>query len=240
MTEFPVTRWTMIEAAHLDEERRRELLEQFLASYQTPLQRFLMRTRGVGREQAEEIVQAFIVDKVVVDKLLQRADRQRGRLRTFLLRALTNYLLNLRRRDQRHRPLDIVLLDQSGQTQDQSVEPGRVFETEWARYVLERTLQAMRSECVATGRSNMWQVFERRILSPICDGAQPPPYSLLVEELGYEKDSQAMNALITAKRMFTRIMRQVVCEYVSGDEAIDEEIRDLMEIVRHPAHDRIG
>jgi hypothetical protein len=42
---------------------------------------------------------------------------------------------------------------------------------------------------------------------------------------------QAANALVTAKRMFTRILRGVIGEYESDEEEIDSEIDDLHKIL---------
>ncbi len=239
MTEFPTTRWSFIAAVQADEQTRRKLLGEFLIAYQTPLQRFLVRARGLGPDEAEEIVQGFVVDKVVLAGLLDRADRERGRLRTFLARSLTNYLLNIRRRDHRVQPLDAMTCDRESVrgASEQALDPGHAFETEWARYVLELTLSRMHAECIGTARAQLWQLFEQRLLGPMFDGQAAPLYEDLAEQLGYAHKVQAMNALVTAKRMFARILRTVVSEYADGEDGIEQEIHELKRIVSQPAHD---
>jgi hypothetical protein len=95
----------------------------------------------------------------------------------------------------------------------------------------------MRAECEGTGRRQLWQLFECRVLRPVFDGHRPTPYAELAEALAYAGRDQAMNALITARRMFARILRSVVAEYVTNDQAIEDEIHDLMAIVSRPAQD---
>ncbi len=57
------------------------------------------------------------------------------------------------------------------------------------------------------------------------------PYDDLVRQNGFSSPVRAANALVTAKRMFTRVLRAVISEY-QGDEAeIDSEIDDLHKIL---------
>ena len=79
------------------------------------------------------------------------------------------------------------------------------------------------------GRTDLWKLFEGRILRPALDGAEPVAYEQLVTELGYKSPSQAWNALVTVKRMFERSLRSVIREYVGDDDEklVEEEIKDL-------------
>jgi hypothetical protein len=73
----------------------------------------------------------------------------------------------------------------------------------------------------------VWGVFESRLLAPILHRAEPADYEELVGRFGLASAAQASNVLITAKRMFARIIRAVVGEYALGDEEIETEIREL-------------
>src|SRR2546430_1488073 len=50
-------------------------------------------------------------------------------------------------------------------------------------------------------------------------------------DLNLESPKAASNRLITAKRLFARVMRSVVAEYVNDERGIDDEIKDLMRIL---------
>ena len=100
----------------------------------------------------------------------------------------------------------------------------------WARQVIDLAAQAMREECVHSGRQDMWDVFDARVLAPALHGAPPVPYDQLVQRFGYRTPDQASNVLITAKRTFQRALREVVAQYADDDQ-IDDEIRELKVLV---------
>ena len=99
------------------------------------------------------------------------------------------------------------------------------------REVLNQTLDRMRQQCRDSGRGDLWELFDCRIRGPILDGSQVPPYEELVEEFALESPLQAANLLVTAKRMFARVLREVVGAYAVDDSEVDAEIRDLIAIL---------
>jgi hypothetical protein len=88
----------------------------------------------------------------------------------------------------------------------------------------------MRSQCKGR-REQLWNVFESCALAPLLDGASAPPLSDLASRLGFASPQQVSNTLITAKRMFARVLRKVVGEYSRDDEAVEDELRDLLAIL---------
>jgi len=77
----------------------------------------------------------------------------------------------------------------------------------------------------------LWGVFEARVLGPLLDNAAPMPYEQLVKRFDLPSPSVAANLLITAKRMFGRMLHEVVCETVSTDRDVEPEIRELKRIL---------
>ena len=67
---------------------------------------------------------------------------------------------------------------------------------------------------------------ERTRAGPL-EGSEPADYGELVRSLGLGSSLQARNALITAKRIFVRILRDVVGEYIVGEDQITGEIEEL-------------
>src|SRR5262249_45322974 len=109
--------------------------------------------------------------------------------------------------------------------------PSDVFDVAWARELLGDVLRRMRAECEKSRRRDIWGIFQCRIVGPILDNAATLPYEQLVKGYGFRSPTQAANALVTAKRMFARLLRTVVGEYAVGEGAIDAEIRDLQQIL---------
>ena len=74
------------------EESARQALSGFCEAYWPPLYSFL-RHRGYPSADAQDLVQGFF-GFLLEQHTLTRADQQKGRLRTFLLTSLQNFLFN--------------------------------------------------------------------------------------------------------------------------------------------------
>src|ERR1700756_3377529 len=91
---FQTAHWTLVLEAGQGEasESREKALSQFCKSYWPPLYAFL-RHRRYSPPDAQDLVQSFFVH-LFEKNILERADREKGRLRTFLLSSLQNFLIN--------------------------------------------------------------------------------------------------------------------------------------------------
>jgi hypothetical protein len=105
------------------------------------------------------------------------------------------------------------------------------YDVAWARRVLDEAVQRMRAECAASGREDVWGMFECRVLGPVAEGTEPADYEELVRRFGFQSPSQASNALVTAKRMVARSLRSVVAEYTRDAAEVEAEIQDLHRIL---------
>src|SRR5260370_40743720 len=91
---FQSTHWTLISRARQYDptETGREALSDFCEAYWPPLYAFL-RLRGHASPEAQDLVQGFFAH-LIEKNTLSRADKEKGRLRTFLLGSLQNFLCN--------------------------------------------------------------------------------------------------------------------------------------------------
>ena len=78
------------------DESARKALAAFSETYWPPLYTFVRR-RGYSPADAQDLVQGFF-EHLLQQNTLSRADREKGRLRTFLLGSLQNFLLKQRER----------------------------------------------------------------------------------------------------------------------------------------------
>jgi len=162
--------------------------------------------RRLSREQAEDVLQSFFQSKVLQQDLVSGADQTRGRFRTYLLAALDRFLVSeLRKQNARKRRAAVVVpLEEHAEAIADALSGEDVFDLAWAREVLVHTAQRMQSECLTTGRTDVWKLFEQRILLPSLEGREGRPYEDLVQELGIASPSAAYNLLLTGKRVFAR------------------------------------
>lgn len=89
--QFPLSRWSIIRrAGGGDANERQRALATLCADYRGPLLKFLRRKFGLKREDAEDIVQGFLL-KLATSPMVSRADPEKGRFQTFLSSCIEDY-----------------------------------------------------------------------------------------------------------------------------------------------------
>lgn len=228
--EFPSTHWSVVaEAGDPDSAARGEALDGLARRYNKPLRAFVCRRLHVSPDKADDLVQEFFLKKFLKERLLESADRNRGRFRFFLLGAMRNFLADEARfaaRPVRAAGLDAVGIDTLAEPADSKSDPELLFEADCARQIIQEALDLMRHDLGGDG-SDLWQVFQSRILEPLFHAREPESHDELADRLGLESPDQSSNRLITAKRAFYRSLRSVLREYAGREPNLEEEIADL-------------
>jgi RNA polymerase sigma-70 factor (ECF subfamily) len=237
---FPTTHWSLVGRAAGragDAGAGPVALGELIRVYLPALRAHLVGPMRVDPHRADDLLQAFLADKVLENNMIAAADPKRGKFRTFLLTALERFAIDVRRRETaRKRSPGSKMLDVDDQSEQIVTKhgPSEAFDRAWAAEVLGEVMRRMRQECESTGRPYLWGIFEARMLLPITEGAEPQSHDDLAEQWKLESARQAANALGTAKRMFTRIFRSVVGQYAADEAEVDSEIRELWEIFARP------
>ncbi len=214
---------------------RTTALGQIATLYRPVLVRHLIGHMRLPPERAEDLVQAFLAEKLLERNVLLQASSAKGRFRSFILKVFSNFTLSQLRREQalKRRPgsPDAVRLTDLPELPSGEASPAETFDSLWARQVIERTIGRMREVCLAGNRPTLWGVFEARMLDPLLNQTAPMPYDKLVARFGLRSPSEASNLLITAKRMFARALHEVVRETVAADRDVELEIQELKRIL---------
>ena len=245
---FETTQWSLVARAGAsagaagDEAggssaRQRDAMGAILHRYLPALRAHLL-ARGHPPDDADDLLQGFVADRVIGRNLLAHADRRRGRFRSFLLTSLNHFVANARRAERaaKRAPLGGRLLVIDAEVgidpADADVGPGcpgraDAFDVAWARVALAEALRRTRADCLAAARPDLWDVFEARVLAPLLDDAEPATYDALAARHGYGSWKQAANALVTAKRRFAQAQRAVVAEHAADEAELDRELAAL-------------
>src|SRR6266516_5644014 len=93
---FTTTHWSVVLDAQSESPAAQEALEKLCRIYWRPIFGFVQR-QGIGREEAEDITQAFFAD-LLEHRSLTAVRREKGRFRSYLLGALKHVLADERRR----------------------------------------------------------------------------------------------------------------------------------------------
>lgn len=229
---FTTTRWSLvILTKEQDPGLVRTALTELLSLYMPALRAHLVYQRRCSQDEADELLAGFVADKIIEQNIVGRADRNKGRFRNFLLVSLNHYVISKARSEKgRSRNTSLEVLDHDALGAGTGVATPNAFEVAWARALINETLERMKRECHACGQLAIWGVFEARVVQPILHDAEPVSYDQLAARHDFASPMQAANALVTAKRMFARVLRNVVAAYSSDDE-IEEELLDLRRVL---------
>jgi len=235
---FETTSWTEIFAARsADKPRSPEALEELLSRYWKPVYCYL-RCKGHDNETAKDLTQGFFHEVVLGRSLIERADRTRGRFRTFLLACLNRYVSKIERGERTRRRIprkSLIRLDEIDGSSIPGLSdcstPGEAFDYAWGTALLDQVVTEVRTKCCETGNATYWELFRERILLPIMENARPSPLSLLCEKYGVADTAKASHMIFTVKRRFRAMLRRYVRQLVDSDAEVDEEIRYLMKIL---------
>jgi RNA polymerase sigma-70 factor (ECF subfamily) len=213
------------------------MLEKLLAKYWKPIYCYLRR-KGFDNESAKDLTQGFFHEVVLGRDLIQRSEPKRGRFRTFLLTALDRYVISVHCQDtaKKRRPISgIVSLEsdelvnlEEGQGQ---ASPEQIFQYAWAASLLDQVLAKTRRECYATGKGVHWELFREKVLTPIFENTQPLPLKDICAKHKVATEAIASNMIVTAKRMFRRILEKTLRELVPSEDEVKNELAELFTIL---------
>lgn len=150
-SQFPATSWSMLASLRDPRDRQVQLyLNRMIEAYWRPVYKFIRVGWKRSNEDAKDLTQAFFVHLLEGD-LLARADPDRGNFRKLLMASLRNFLSNEVRSGhalKRGGGRSIVSLDAAtddGWVPDGS-DPQVAFEAQWAREILERSIDRLAKE----------------------------------------------------------------------------------------------
>jgi DNA-directed RNA polymerase specialized sigma24 family protein len=195
---------------------RNAALSRLLTRYEPILNAHLVVKRGIKPEQASDLVQSFIQEKVLERRLIQSADPEKGKFRTFLLTSFDRFVIDRWRKTSRE-PRGVEPPELRAR------EPGPdVFDMAWAMQVLVEALRRMQAECTRKQRADLWGIFAGRILE-VLRGASPVSYQILAERHGMTSAKQAANRYSIAEAMFRRNFAETLMDFGDGEAEIEAQ-----------------
>src|SRR5437667_5983680 len=156
---FATTHWSVVLAAQGESREAKAALEKLCQTYWWPLYGFVRR-EGHKPEEAQDLTQAFFA------RLLERRDletvrQEKGRLRSYLLVSIKNFLSKARDREltfKRGEGMHLISLDHLVPRERADEEPAhrlradRIYERRWALTLLEQVLVQLSAEYEAVGK----------------------------------------------------------------------------------------
>jgi len=164
---FPLTRWTLLENLREGSpEQSKWALETLCRAYWFPL--YVVARKRFAKEDAEDAVQGFFLS-LLKREALHQADSSRGKLRSFLLASFENFCnqqwerQNTLKRGGQVEHLQLFT-DHGAETRYiQHAEASKedietLYNREWARTVLEASLESLRQEYDRRGHASRFRL----------------------------------------------------------------------------------
>lgn len=215
-------------------EAGQKAFADFCQAYWAPIYAFL-RHRGRSSSDAQDLTQAFFVH-LLEYKTLSRADREKGRLRTFLLGSLQNFLANEYDRAQalkRGGGRQILSLDENFAEAEASIrategmDAGNSFDLTWASNVVKRAWKKLEDAFAAEGKTQ-WLDEMRPFLAG--GSGPPPPQEEVATRLGIPV-ATLRTSLMRLRQRYREALRSEVAATVSDPAEVDEELQYLYRIL---------
>ncbi len=231
---FASTRWTVVLAAGasaVSTAHALEALSELCRIYWRPLYLFL-RSEGIGAEDAQDLTQGFFA-KLIRDRTYFRADREKGRFRSFLLGALKHFVSDARDREQAQKrgggkirePFDQATISEAERqvARNERWDAHLVYDREWAETLLRQSFDRLAQERAFVGKAALFEALKPH-LSPSLDEAVP------YDELSARLQRPAPTLRKEVERLRARygeILREEIAGTLNNPAEVDEELRYL-------------
>jgi RNA polymerase sigma factor (sigma-70 family) len=230
---FAETAWSVVIAAGASTPARAHTaMAELCGIYWRPIYAYLRRS-GYSTHDAEDLTQSFF-QHLLENETLQRASRERGRFRSFLLGALKRCLADDHMQQhtlKRGGRMQFISTDELEAEElhhlraDREAAPDEILDARWASVVLERALDKVRTECAAEGKADLFEA-----LSPFLGGMKP--------HASYQEVADRMNLGLGAvktliyrlRQQFASAVRREIIQTVSAPHEVDDELRRLRSV----------
>jgi RNA polymerase sigma factor (sigma-70 family) len=232
--DFATTHWSIVLAASdRQAPASSAALAQLCESYWYPLYVYVRR-RVADVHEAQDLTQAFF-EQLLQRRVLETADPERGRFRAFLLTACKRFLINEWHKDHAvkrgggRRPLSLDF--ESGESKLglvalDTLTPEQLYDQNWAITLLERVMDQLRAEYAAKERLPHFESLKHYLAG----SSELAPYAQAAQVLGISETTAKVAAHRMRKR-YRDLLRDEIARTVERPEDIDEEIRDLFNML---------
>jgi RNA polymerase sigma factor (sigma-70 family) len=230
---FATTHWSVVLLAGQRElPQAAEALECLCRAYWYPLYVFVRR-QGYSPEDAQDLTQDFF-SRVPEKNYFAMVARERGKLRTFLLRSLKNFLVNEWKRAGRLKRgggLEFLSIDTNAAEDRYAVEapdepnPDAAYEMRWAVTLIEQVLTALRDEFNAADKAPLFE----ELRGFIWGDKSAASYAEIAGHLNLTEGTVKV-AVHRLRQRFRELLRAEVANTVARPEDMDGELRHLISV----------
>lgn len=224
--DFTETRWSIVAAAAENESPdAAAALETLCETYWSPIYVYIRR-RGYSAHDAQDLTQDFFA-RIISDNSFARADRGKGKFRSYLLGALNHFLADdwdKKRARKRGGGQIIWSLEAAEENYMQiagtTVSPEKAFDHRWGMILLEQCVRRMQAEFKAAKKEKLFELLKEFLIN------ESERYGPVARKLSLSSNRVAVTVCRMRKR-FRELLRAELAQTVSTRADLDEELRHL-------------
>ena len=227
---FPHTRWSLVLAAtRKNAPESAAALEAICRAYWYPLYAYVRRS-GQSPHDAQDLTQEFFC-RLLEKRWLDSADREKGKLRMFLIGALKHFMSNEWRRASTQRrgggqaPVQLDTSIAEGRyaaDKSATLAADETFNRQWALTLLDLTLNRLEAEFVTAGKLVDFEVLKGCLMAE--RGAID--YAAMAKRLGVNEGT-ARVAVHRLRKRFREIYREEISQTLADGDDLDAELHQL-------------
>jgi RNA polymerase sigma-70 factor (ECF subfamily) len=230
---FASTHWSVILAAGQSDTRAHDALAHLCETYWYPLYAYARR-RGCSPHDAQDLTQEFFA-RLLKGNWVAKADRNRGRFRSFLLSAMKHFMSNEWNKahaQKRGCGQPIVSLNDDSAEQRYRLEPVEratpesLFERRWALTLLDAVLAQLEEENQHEGK----QVWMEAMRSALTTDREAIDYKEVALKLDIT-ETAARVAMHRLRKRYRQLIRAEVARTVASPLEVETEIRHLFRVL---------
>jgi RNA polymerase sigma factor (sigma-70 family) len=233
-TAFTTTHWSVVLEAQGESPAAQQALEKLCRTYWWPLYGYVRR-QGHSPDEAQDLTQGFFAS-LLERKDLDAVRREKGRLRSYLLASLKNFLAKARRREltvKRGEGQALVSLDELVAREHADLEPAdnltadKIYERRWALTLLEQVLTRLESEYRCTGNEKLFDCLKEFLSDEPVRRSQAE----VAAELGMTENAlkQAFHRL---RQRYRQLLRDEIAQTVTVPGDVEDELRHFISVLQ--------
>ena len=231
---FTTTHWSLVLETQGETPAAQKALETLCRTYWRPLYGFVRR-QGLGREEAQDLVQEFFA-RLLEHRNLDAVRREKGRLRSYLLVSLKRFLAREQHRASRvkryetgpHITLDELLESEAADFElAETMSGDRLYERRWALAVLEQVLGRLESEYRAAGNAVLFDRLKEFLVGEKGLRTQAE----VATELGMTENA-VKQAFHRFRQRYRLLLREEIAHTVAQPGDVEDELRHFVSVLR--------
>jgi RNA polymerase sigma factor (sigma-70 family) len=231
---FTTTHWSVVLEAQGESPAAQKALEKLCRTYWRPIYAFVRR-QGAGAEDAEDLTQGFFA-LLLERKDLNTVRKEKGRLRSYLLTSVKNFLADEARhamavkrgKGQRLIPFDEIR-EREGIELERSdrLTADQIYERRWAFTVLEQVMMRLRDEYRSAGNVRFFDQMKKMLMD------EPDRASQARVANEFEMTENAVKqAFYRFRQRYQTLLREEIAHTVAMPGDVEDELRHLIAVVR--------